>query len=554
MPDKQARNDAEARSENVMGGRYKIIAADKISPSGLAALTSDDRFEVVFANGWDDVTLARELANAHGLIVRSATEVTRELLDKGPSLRVVGRAGVGVDNIDLEAATERGIPVMNAPAGNTVSAAELTLALILNVARRVAAADRSVRSGEWTRSRFAGRELRGKTLALIGAGRIGGEVARRAQGFGMRTVAYDPYLTEERAHTLGLARLTLDAAIETADVISLHVPLTPQTKGMFGTAEFARMKPSAVVVNVSRGGVINEGELVEALEEGMIAGAALDVFEHEPLPEDSPLRSAPNLVLTPHLGASTAEAQELVAEEIAEAVRDAILHGDLSSALNAPAIGAEELRRLRPLLELSEAVGCVSGALLDGGMRTVSVRLGGVPEEGIKPVSAKVMEGLLGSVVGKDRVNYVNALHIAKGRNIAVTTGVGRERQGYGAFLDVVVGFEGGSIRVAGALLGEKEHPRLVRIDDYSLSIWPGGCMVVLRNRDVPGVIGKVGTLLAEHGINIAAYHQARLTEGEGALAILRVDGEVGTGIIAELRALDEVSDARVVVLGGSPP
>lgn len=553
MPDGRSRVRGEPTKEDPLFERYRVVAADKISPAGLSALTSDERFDVQFANGWDETAFSEALAGAHGLIVRSATKVTREVLDKAPKLKVVGRAGVGVDNIDLEAATERGVPVINAPEGNTVSAAELTLALILNVARRVAAADRSVRAGEWDRSRFAGRELRGKTLALIGAGRIGGEVARRAQGFGMRTVAYDPYLTEDRAHALGLARITLDALIETADVISLHVPLTPQTEGMLGRDEFERMKPTAVVVNVSRGGVVNEAALVEALNEGLIAGAALDVFEQEPLPEESILRDVPNLVLTPHLGASTEEAQALVAEEIAESVRDAILHGDLSGALNAPAIGAAEIRRLRPLLELAEAVGSLAGTILDGGMRTVGVRLGGVEEEALKPVSAKVMEGLLRRVVGEDRVNYVNALHIAKGRNIAVTTGVGRERKGYGAFLDVVVGYEGGSVRVAGALLGDQQHPRVVGIDDYSMSVWPGGCLIVLRNRDVPGVIGEVGTLLGEHGLNIAEYHQSRLAAGEEALAILRVDGDMGSGVLEALRGLSGVGDARSVLLGGSP-
>ncbi len=348
--------------------KYLVIAADKISASGLEPLTSDERFRVEMANGWKQEQLLEALGEAHGLIVRSATIVTRELMDAAPELRVIGRAGVGVDNIDLEAATERGIPVINAPEGNTVSAAELSMALILSLARKVSGADRSVRDGEWERSRFAGTELRGKTLALVGAGRIGGEVARRAQGFGMKTVAYDPYLTAERARDLGLHRVSFEEALERADVLSLHVPLTPQTEGMIGAEEFGAMKSAAFLVNAARGGVVDEDALVTALEAGEIGGAALDVFAEEPLPEGSPLRSAPNLVLTPHLGASTAEAQELVATEIAEGVKAALIDGDLSRALNAPAIGGEALRKLRPLLSLAESLGRVAGALVDGGM------------------------------------------------------------------------------------------------------------------------------------------------------------------------------------------
>ncbi|RMH20060.1 MAG: phosphoglycerate dehydrogenase [Gemmatimonadetes bacterium] len=535
------------RGEGEVSERFLIIAADKISASGLDPLTSDDRFEVVFTHDWDEDRFNEALARAHGLIVRSATQVTRELLERAPNLRVVGRAGVGVDNIDIEAATERGIPVMNAPAGNTVSAAELTMALILATARKVAAADRSIREGRWERSRFAGTELRGKTLALMGAGRIGGEVARRAQGFGMRTIAYDPYLTEERAAEIGLERVGFETALARADVLTLHVPLTPQTEGMIGAEELARMKPSAFLINVARGGVVDEGALARALCEGVIAGAALDVFAHEPLEDESPLRHAPNLVLTPHLGASTAEAQELVAEEIAEGVHDALLFGDLSRALNAPAIGGEALRRLRPLLVLARAIGRIAGALVQGGLRSVSVRLAGSEDDALKPVSAKVLEGLLGDIVGRDQVNYVNASHLARARRIGVTTGSGPERPGYNDFLDVMVRAERGSVRVAGALLGDHQHPRLVRIDDYALSVRPEGCILVLRNRDVPGVIGRVGTLLGEHGLNIAEYHQARVNAGGDALAVVRVDGHVPPALLEELRALDDIHSAHAV-------
>ena len=533
-----------------MNDKLVVVAADNISASGLKPLTEDARFEVLLANGWDTDQLHEAMARAHGLIVRSATKVTRELLEVSPNLRVVGRAGVGVDNIDLDVATEHGIPVINAPEGNTVSAAELAMALILALARKVSWADQSVRNGDWNRSRFGGMELRGKTLSLVGAGRIGAEVASRAQAFGMRTIAHDPYLTEERARELAVERVGLDEALAQADVVSLHVPLTPVTEGMIGRRELQSMKATAILVNAARGGVVDETALVEALEAEEIAGAALDVYETEPLPDDSPLRGTTNLLLTPHLGASTVEAQELVALEIAQGVRAALLEGDLSRALNAPAIGGEDLKVLRPLLDLARKVGRVAAVLGWGGMRRVDIGLAGDTEEIIHPLSAAVMTGLLTPVVGKRNVNFVNALHLAESRNIDVGTKLLGRRPDYSEFLEVVLETERGQVRVCGALLGDQLHPRIVQIDGFTLSVKPEGCLVVLRNQDVPGVIGKVGTVLGTHGLNIAEYMQARQTQGGEALAAITVDGKVGSGILAALREEDEIFDARAVHLG----
>jgi len=317
-----------------MSGPFRIVVTDHVSESGLAPLLEDGRFQVTRVDDSATDAFQAALADADGLVVRSATRVTRDMLDKGRRLRVVGRAGVGVDNIDLLAATERGIAVLNSPAGNTVAAAELTMALILSVVRRVAEADRSMRGGEWARSRLRGVQLKDRTLGLVGAGRIGSEVANRCRAFGMKVLAYDPYLTVERADDLGLALTSLDEVLTHGDIISLHVPLTDETRHLIDGKALARMKQGAFVVNVSRGGVIDEDALAEALTEGHLAGAALDVFESEPLPADSPLLELPNVVLTPHLGASTVEAQELVAREIAESVRDALVLGDLSGSVN----------------------------------------------------------------------------------------------------------------------------------------------------------------------------------------------------------------------------
>jgi D-3-phosphoglycerate dehydrogenase len=310
------------------------VVTDHVSESGLAPLLEDGRFQVTRIDDSATDAFLAALADADGLVVRSATRVTREMLDKGPGLRVVGRAGVGVDNIDLQAATERGIAVLNSPAGNTVAAAELTMALILSVVRRVAEADRSMRVGEWARSHLRGVQLKDRTLGLVGAGRIGSEVANRCRAFGMKVLVYDPYLTTEYADDLGLALTSLDEVLTHGDIISLHVPLTDETRHLIDAKALALIKPGAFVVNVSRGGVIDEDALAQALTEGHLAGAALDVFESEPLSPESPLLRLPNVVLTPHLGASTVEAQELVAREIAESVRDALALGDLSGSVN----------------------------------------------------------------------------------------------------------------------------------------------------------------------------------------------------------------------------
>lgn len=528
----------------------RVVVTDKVSESGLAPLLGDDRFEIVKIDDSSDPSFVRALAGAHGLIVRSATTVDEELLSEAPLLRVIGRAGVGVDNIDLTAATRNGVAVMNAPAGNTVSAAELTMALILAMARRVAAADASMRSGAWDRSRFKGAELRGRTLGLVGAGRIGGEVARRCHAFGMHVVAFDPYLSAERAEEMGIEQADdLERVLERADVLSLHVPLTDSTRGMIDADALLCMKRGAFLVNVARGGVVVEDDLAGALESGHLAGAALDVFANEPLEADSRLRKAPNVVLTPHLGASTSEAQELVATEIAEGMRAALAEGDLSKALNAPAISGASMRALAPLFSLGEALGHLACALAPGAVEEVQVRYAGHTDVALEPLTAYVLVGLLRNVLGSDQVNFVSAGHLAAQRDIDVARTRLSAHVDYTEYVELIVTAERGELRLAGALLGDA-HPRIVRIADYHVDVVPEGTLIVLKNDDVPGVIGRVGTLLGEHGINIAGYHQARLSKGGEALAAVAVDGAVGPDIREALLGLSEVSRAVVVRLG----
>jgi D-3-phosphoglycerate dehydrogenase len=528
--------------------RFVVLATDKVSEAGLAPLLQDERFEVVLIDDSTKPSFSEALGRAHGLIVRSATKVNRDLLRGAPELLVVGRAGVGVDNIDLVACTERGIAVCNAPAGNTVAAAELTLALMLAAVRRVAAADASVRSGAWARSGFQGAELRGRTLGLIGCGRIGGEVARRCRVFGMRVIAFDPYLTEERAEELRVERASLDEVIAQADVLSLHVPLTDDTRGMIDADTLRGMKQGAFVVNVARGGVVDEGALAHALTVGHLAGAALDVFSDEPLASDSPLRAAPNLVLTPHLGASTAEAQQLVATEIAEAVRAALADGDLSRALNAPSISGDVLRSLAPLFDLARRMGRMACALSRGGVEGLETRYAGSSEEILRPLSTFVNVGLLENVLGRDQVNFVSADHLAKQRGIHVARTMLDGSRDYPEYIELVVRAERGALVLGGALLGDR-YPRIVRIEDYRVDIVPEGVLIILKNTDVPGVIGRVGSLLGDHGINIAGYHQARREKGGEALAAISVDGEIPPEIRDALLELDEISSAVLVRL-----
>lgn len=528
---------------------FRILIADKISADGLVPLREDGRFEIVNRPGLSGDDLARAMADADAVIVRSATKITRASLGAPGRLKVIGRAGVGVDTIDVDAATEHGIAVLNAPSGNTISAAELAFALLLALVRRVPAADRSMKQGEWDRARFSGTELQGKTLGLVGAGRIGGEVSRRAHAFGMRVVVYDPFLNEDRARTLDVELASLEDVLRRADVLSIHVPLTDSTAGLIGAAQLAMMKRGALLVNAARGGIVDESALAHALANNRLGGAALDVFEQEPLPADHPLRKIDNLVLTPHLGASTEEAQQNVALEIAEAVRAALLDGDLSRAVNAPAIGGDAMRRLRPLLDLGERLGRLAATLAPGAVSHADVRYAGSSDDALRPLVASTLVGLLVPVVGERAVNFVNALHLAKTRGIEVQSTRLSPHGNYTDYIEVRLASREGDTRVAGTLLGEG-HPRVVRIGDHQMNVTPDGALVMIRNRDVPGVIGRVGTLLGDAGINIAEYHQARLEAGGDAFAVIRVDSRLPTATITALRKVPDVIDVRQVQLG----
>ncbi len=526
---------------------YRILVADKIAREGLAPLSSDPRFELVERSGLKGEALAAAISEADAVLVRSATKITRESLARATHLKVIGRAGVGVDTIDVEAATERGVAVMNAPAGNTISAAELAFALLLSLIRNIPAADRSMKDGQWDRSSFGGTELYRKVLGLVGAGRVGGEVARRARAFGMRVLAYDPFLSPDAAREMGAELAPLEQVLREADVISLHVPLTDKTRGMLGDAELALLKPSAVIINAARGGVMDEAALFRRLSEGKIAGAALDVFDPEPLPPDHPLRGLPNVVLTPHLGASTDEAQLNVAIEIAESVRAALLEGDFSHAVNAALVGGDRLKRLKPLLDLATRLGRLGAALVDGPVTAVDVRFAGEGDDLLRPLAAGALIGILEAAVDAMAINVVNALHLAKQRGIQVDRTRVETPQDYSDLIEVRLTSKSRRVSVAGAMLAEG-HSRVVRIDDFRVDVVPRGVVLVLRNHDVPGVIGRVGTLLGNAGINIAEYYQARLTAGGDALAVVSMDTALPRNIGEALQALPEIRSVAQVV------
>jgi D-3-phosphoglycerate dehydrogenase len=472
-------------------------------------------------------------------------------MNRGPHLRVVARAGTGVDTIDVPAATRRGIAVMNTPGANTVSAAEHAMGLLLGLARHIPWAAEAMHRGDWDRKRFEGTELRGKTLGVIGLGRIGAHVAQIARAFGMTVVAHDPFLPAERAAELQIRLLPLAQLLRSADVVTLHVALNDDTRHLINAERLSLMKPTALLVNTARGELVDEAALAEALREKRIAGAALDVFAVEPLPGDSALRQLDRVILTPHLAASTAEAQGRVAQEICVAVRDALLEGDYSSAMNVPGIAGDVLRRLGPLLDLARRLGRLGTALADGMPTAVEVAYGGKDEPAPKPVTIAAVEGLLAAVNGGAPVSLVNALLLAQERGIRVGHRVGAAEPGFEATVGVRVDTPRGRTRVMGALAGGRDR-RVIRIDDFPVDVVPEGWMLVIRNRDVPGVIGRVGTVLGEAGINIGSYHQARRAGAGGgdALAAIAVDQQVGEAVLGRLAALPEVLHVRLADLG----
>jgi len=524
---------------------HRILISDPIEESGLELLRASGA-EVHMVSAEEKERLAEVLPGYDALVVRSGTTVTAELLAAGRDLKVVGRAGIGVDNVDVAAATERGILVVNAPTANVLSATEHTFALILALARRVPAAHASVSGGHWERKKFVGVELQGKTLGVIGFGRIGQRVAARARAFEMPVVAFDPFLDPAMARRLEVELLSLDDLLARADVVTLHTPLTDKTRNLLGAAQLAKMKPGALLVNCGRGGVVDEAALLAALDSVPLGGAALDVFAQEP-PADYALMQHPKVVATPHIGAQTREAQERIATETARMVI-AALGGSLAiTAVNLPF--AATGTRGEPYLALGEQLGRLAGLLFRGGLTRIEVDLWGIDEALRRPLSVSVLKGALAPFLG-EAVNYVNAERVAENRGIELVASTHSRSADYPHLVGVRLKGGGEEVSVSGTLRGERE-PRVVRFAGFQLEFRPAGVLLVLRNADVPGVVGRIGTLLGKANVNIADIHLARAEGEQDALAVLRLDEAPSREVLEGLRGLSEVKEARVVELGG---
>ncbi len=515
----------------------KVLISDQMDPKA-AEIFRARGVEVDERPGLSKDELKAIIGGYDGLAIRSATKVTADLLAAATNLKVVGRAGIGVDNVDIPCATQRGVVVMNTPFGNSITTAEHAVALMFALARELPAADLSTQAGKWEKNRFMGVELTSKTLGLIGCGNIGSIVADRALGLRMKVIAYDPFLTPERALDLGVEKVELDALLARADFITLHTPLTEQTRNILSAENIAKAKPGVRIVNCARGGLIDEAALKAALESGHVAGAALDVFVEEPAKENS-LFGAPNLIATPHLGASTTEAQVNVAIQVAEQMADFLMRGGVVNALNVPSLSAEEAPRLRPYMELAEKLGALVGQVEGEAIRSVAIEVEGAAAElNQKPITGAVLAGLMKTY--SDSVNMVNAPVLAKERGLDLRE-IRHDREGdYHTLVRVTVGTADGERTVAGTLFGNAA-PRLVDMFGVGIEAELDGEMIYFVNEDKPGFIGRAGSALGEAGVNIATFHLGRREAGGEAVALVSVDGHIGAELVARLAALPGV-------------
>jgi D-3-phosphoglycerate dehydrogenase len=532
----------------------KVIVADKISERGVALLKQQAGWNVVLTT---KETLGAEIADADALIVRSATKVTPELLDQAGRLRVVGRAGVGVDNIDLDEATRRGVLVMSTPGGNAVSVAEHTFALLLALARQVPRLDKAMHEGKWEKSSAAGTEVRGKTLGLIGVGRIGSEVAVRAEAFDMKVLGYDPYISEAAARELQVELVPLERLLAESDFVSLHTAVSPATQNLINAKTLAQMKKGARLVNAARGELIDEAALAEALKSGKLAGAALDVFVEEP-PKDAALTGLPNVIATPHVAGSTAEAQEEVGTQVAVQVRDYLAEGVIRNAVNLPALSADQYRRGRPYVALAERLGSLVAQAAGSRPARIRIRYAGeVAEVGTHLLRSAVLAGLLNAVLD-EKVNVVNAPQVAAARGLTVEEETRRREHGFPNTLEVAALPEKGASGTAAAEFSAEGTvlfdgtPRVLQIGGIAVEAQLEGTILYLRNRDEPGVIGQVGSTLGKLGVNIATFALGRrdASRGAEAVSLVRLDGEVSASILGPIREIPAITEAKLLRLG----
>ena len=521
----------------------KVLISDALSPAAVQ-IFKDRGIEVDFqpALGKDKEKLAELIGNYDGLAIRSATKVSAKILEKAKNLKVIGRAGIGVDNVDIPAATARGIIVMNTPFGNSITTAEHAISLMLALARQIPEADSSTRAGKWEKNKFMGVEIYSKTLGIIGCGNIGAIVADRAIGLKMKVIAYDPFLSEERARDLGVEKVELDTLFKRADFITLHTPLTEKTKNIIDAASIKKMKKGVRIINCARGGLVDEAALAEALKSGQVAGAAFDVFIEEPATSNA-LFNLPNVVCTPHLGAATSEAQENVALQVAEQMSDYLLRGAISNAVNFPSISAEEAPKLRPFIALAEKLGSFAGQLTETGLSKVQISYeGAVAQMNTKALTSAAVAGLLRPML--QDVNVVSAPVVAKERGIMVEETTREMAGDFESLITVTVVTQSQTRAVSGTVFADG-RPRIVNIKGIRMDAEFGQSMIYITNLDKPGFIGRFSSTLGEAGINIATFHVGREAPGGNAIALIEIDGELPDAVLAKVRALPQVQQAK---------
>ena len=528
----------------------KVLVADPVSQSGVDELAAGGTLEVTVQTGLPEAELIKIIPEYSALVVRSQTKVTAAVLEAAKNLKVVGRAGVGVDNVDIDAATKAGVIVMNTPGGNTISTAELAFSLIVSVARSIPQADASVKAGRWDRKKYEGVELYNKTLGILGMGRIGTELARRAMAFGMRVIAYDPYLSEAKARSLQVEVVeNIDDLLPRVDFLTMHMPLTAETKHMIDARRLGLIKKGARIVNCARGGLIDEAALKVALESGQVAGAALDVYEIEPPPADFPLRELKNIVFTPHLGASTAEAQENVGIEIAHAIRAALIDGEIRNAVNMPSIDAKTFAIVKPYLTLGDKLGRFAAQLAPKRNDRIVITYGGKAVElPTDAVTRAVLTGFL-KHAGGEEVNSVNVHSMAATIGLQVEEVKSSEQTDFNEWLHVAVWSGDTKVSLGGTFFGAKNDPRIVRVNSQPVEVTPSGVVLVLENKDRPGIVGHIGTLLGEQNVNIASMSLSRDAVGGKALTLLNVDSAPDQATLDRLLAEPDIFSARAIQL-----
>ncbi|MDB6025589.1 MAG: D-3-phosphoglycerate dehydrogenase [Verrucomicrobiales bacterium] len=529
-----------------------VLICDPISPKGIALFQQRPEFKVtVLDKPLKEAELILIMADVEAMVVRSETKVTRKVIEAAPKLRVVGRAGVGIDNVDVEAATERGVVVMNTPGGNTVTTAELTFFMLGALARHIAPAHGSMVAGKWDRKLFQGSEIHGKTLGVLGMGRIGGEVAKRALAFGMKVLAYDPFLTDARAKQLGVELVPdLDSIYRSADFITVHMPVTDQTRGMLNAEAFTKMKPGVRIVNCARGEIIEEKDLVAALESKKVGGAALDVFCEEPLPADHPFRKLPNVLLTPHLGASTSEAQVKCGIEVAEIIAAYLLTGEVRNAVNLPFLDAKTYEQVKPYLNLGEKLGKFLSQLAPATVDRIHITYGGVAKNlpNTDPITRAILLGFMQAGTLKD-VNNVNVRAAASSAGISVEEKKSEEPVTFNEWVHVAVYSNGSKVSAGGTFFGSPNNPRIVRVFSQPTEIVPSGVVFLMNNKDRPGIVGYIGSLMGKHKVNIASMSLSRDAAGGEALTVLNLDSVPPQELLEEISKDKDISNVRVVKL-----